>query len=90
MNLTLHLIIERKKGHFVGIAEHVGHTMIFKILIDDTHKIIYRSNIRSAEDTDTPNLRLDLFDGDESITQFITSESDNNQNQTMMLRHLKI
>ena len=58
--------------------------MTFKILTDDTHKIIYRSNIRSAEDPDT-NLRLDLFDGEEPIAQFITSDSDNNQDQTMMV-----
>ena len=59
--------------------------MTFKILIDDTHKIIYRSNIRSAEDTDTRNICLDLFDWEESITHNITSESDNNQGQTMMV-----
>ena len=28
-------------GHFVGIAEHVGHAMTFKILTSDTHKVIY-------------------------------------------------
>jgi hypothetical protein len=39
-----------KCGHWVSIAEHVGHTMTFKILMDDTRKIIYCSNIRSAVD----------------------------------------
>ena len=67
-----------KQGHFVGIVEHVGHAMTFKILIDDTHKIIYGSNIRNTEDLNTPNLSLDLFDGEELVTQFIISESDNN------------
>jgi hypothetical protein len=28
-------------GHWVGIAEHVGDTLTFKVLTDDTHKIIY-------------------------------------------------
>jgi hypothetical protein len=48
-----------KRGYFVGIAEHVGHAMTFKVLTDDTRKIIYRSNIRSAADSKSRNLRLD-------------------------------
>jgi len=35
-------------GRFVGIAEHVGDALTFKILTDDTSRIIYRSAIRSA------------------------------------------
>jgi hypothetical protein len=30
-----------KCGHFVGISESVGHTMTFKILTDDTLKVIH-------------------------------------------------
>jgi hypothetical protein len=37
-----------KRGHFVGISESVGHAMTFKILTDDTLKVIHRSNVRSA------------------------------------------
>jgi hypothetical protein len=37
-----------KCGHFVGISETVGHALIFKILTDDTLKVIHRSNVRSA------------------------------------------
>jgi hypothetical protein len=37
-----------KRGQWVGIAEHVGHAMTFKVLTDDTNKIVCRSNIRSA------------------------------------------
>ena len=48
-----------KRGYFVGIAEHVGHAMTFKVLTDDTRKILYRSNIRSAADSKSRNLRLD-------------------------------
>ena len=59
--------------------------MTFKILTYNTHKIIYHSNIKSVEDPDTQNLRLDLFDGEEPLTNFIRSESDNNQDQTMMI-----
>ena len=39
-------------GHFVGISEHVGNVMTFKILTSDTNKIIYRSVVRSAESFD--------------------------------------
>jgi hypothetical protein len=37
-----------KRGHFVGISKSVRHTMTFKILMDDTLKVIHRSNVRSA------------------------------------------
>jgi hypothetical protein len=30
-----------KRGHFVGISESVGHAMTFKILTDDTLKVIH-------------------------------------------------
>ena len=33
-------------GHFVGIAEHEGHVMTFKILTSDTKKVIFRSAVR--------------------------------------------
>ena len=39
-------------GHFVGISEHVGNIMTFKILTSDTNKVIYRSVVRSAESFD--------------------------------------
>ena len=29
------------RGRFLGIVEHVGHAMTFKIFTEDTHKIIY-------------------------------------------------
>ncbi len=51
-------------GRFVGLANHVGHVMTFKVLTDDTHKILYWSNIRSAENPDEPNLRIDLLGGE--------------------------
>ena len=34
-----------KYGRFVGVAENVGHIMTFRILTDDTWKIIPRSNV---------------------------------------------
>jgi hypothetical protein len=46
-------------GQWVGVSENVGHFMTYKILTDDTHQIIYRSNIRSAADPNARNLCLD-------------------------------
>ena len=43
-------------GRFVGFSEHVGHQMCFKVLTDDTQKIIYRSRLKLA--ALDPNLRL--------------------------------
>lgn len=48
-----------RKGHFVGIAEHVEHYMTFKILVDETRWVLYCSNVQSAEDPQTPNKLLD-------------------------------
>ena len=62
-----------KRGHWVGVAEHVGHTMTFKILTDDTRKIIYRSNIRSALDPKSRNLRMDPLNDDPILDPVIKS-----------------
>ena len=63
-----------KRGHFVGISEHVGHAMTFKVLTDDTNKIISRSNVRSAGLPLEYNLRLDPLCGE--INQVVKSKSD--------------
>jgi hypothetical protein len=47
------------RGCWVGVSENVGHFMTYKILMDDTHQIIHRSNIRLAADPNARNLRLD-------------------------------
>jgi hypothetical protein len=47
------------RGRWVGVSENVGHFMTYKIMTDDTHQIIHRSNIRSAADPNARNLRLD-------------------------------
>jgi hypothetical protein len=59
------------RGRFVGIAEHIGHMMMLKILTDDTDKVIYRSSVRSALDPATHNLRVDPLGGEP--TPFILS-----------------
>lgn len=45
-------------GYFVGIAENVGHALTFKVLTDDTKKVIYRSRIRTAMNPGERNLRI--------------------------------
>jgi hypothetical protein len=67
---------QKKRGCWVGIAEHVGHAMTFKILTDDTRKIIYRSNIQSALDPQSHNLRLDPLNDDDSVKPIIKSRHD--------------
>ena len=64
-----------KLGRFVGIAEHVGHALTFKVLTDDTLKIIHRSNIRSAADPTSENLRANLDHG-EQVPEIIKSKHD--------------
>jgi len=49
----------------VGIAEHVGHAMTYKVLTVDTQKVIYCSNLRSASSSD-PNLHVALLGGETS------------------------
>jgi len=64
-------------GHFVGIAPHCGHTMTFKVLTDDTEKVIHRSQVCPADDPKRPNLRLtDLFNGEPSEKIFVKSKAD--------------
>ena len=55
-----------KSGHFVGIAETVGDALTFKILTDDTQKIIYRSAVRSALNPTERNFRLSALGGESS------------------------
>ena len=59
---------------FVGIGESVGHAMTCKLLTLDTKKIIYRSNVRSAEDSAHVNLRVEPLN--EKPPQIVKSKSD--------------
>jgi hypothetical protein len=60
------------KGHFVGISEHVGHAMTFKILSIDTKKVLHRGNVRSAGNPMSVNIRADELGG-ESARDIIKS-----------------
>ena len=56
-------------GYFVGISEHVGNTMTFKILTSDTNKVIYRSGVRSAEGLDK-NYRAEMGRKEDNLPVF--------------------
>ena len=66
------------RGRWVGIAENVGHTMTYKILADDTKKVIYRSNVCSALTKEDHNKCVDLLGGEE-VTPIIKSSSDEDE-----------
>ena len=51
--------IGEAKGRFVGFAESVGDVLTYKVLTDDTHKVIYRSCVRTALDETERNACLD-------------------------------
>ena len=68
------------RGRWVGIAEHVGHAMTYKILTDDTKKVIYRSNVRSALTKSDRNKCVDLLGGEEA-TPTIKSSCDEDDSQ---------
>ncbi len=44
---------------FVGFAEHVSHAMTFKVLADDSQKVLFHSAIRSGTQPGEQNLRVD-------------------------------
>ena len=62
------------RGRFVGFSWDVGHAMTFKILTDDTKKIICRSRVRLAKEGEH-NLMEDIRTGATPI-EFISSKRD--------------
>ena len=76
-----------EKGNFVGFADTVGDAMTFKILSQATQKIIYRSNVRTAEDKLKPNNRLNNNNNENNII-FVKSKNDENGETYLNLRPL--
>ena len=58
-----------KKGYWVGFADNQGDSLTWRILTEDTHKIIIRSGIRSALRT-TTNQRLASSSGEGTTLPF--------------------
>ena len=49
---------KESRGCFVGIAENVGHAMTFKVLANNSQKVLFRSAICSAIAPGEQNLRV--------------------------------
>ena len=62
-----------KLGQFVGFAESVGHALTFKVLTDDTQKVISRSVLWSAQDT---ALQQAKSDDNEEVPEILKSKHD--------------
>ena len=65
-----------KLGRFVGISENVGDTMTFKVLSDDTEKILHRSSLRSATSDKDKNKRLEPESDPSDPIVFVKSTND--------------
>lgn len=53
-----------QKGNIVGIAEHVGHYLTYKVLTQDSRRVLHRANLRPAT-SEAPNKRMDLLSGED-------------------------
>ena len=51
-------------GHWVSISKNVGNFMTYKVLTDNTLKVIHHSNICSAHDPTSKNLCHDPLNDD--------------------------
>jgi hypothetical protein len=54
-------------GHIIGISEHCGHMMTWKILTCDTQQIIFHSLVHPFSVND-PNLRANMLGGEREDT----------------------
>ena len=64
-------------GHIVGISDHCGHALTYKVFNPSTMKVINRSLIRPADSSDS-NLRVESLGGEneDAITPVIHSRHD--------------
>ena len=71
------------RGRFVGFAWSVGHALTFKILTDDSQKVINRSRVRLSKDGEN-NLKLDAEAGEHPERECIHSKRDSEANNFTM------
>jgi hypothetical protein len=60
----------------ISSVKSVGHAMTFKILMDDTLKVIHWSNVRSALNPHAKNIQLDPLEPGNIATPIIKSRHD--------------
>ena len=63
------------RGRFVGFAWDIGHTLTFKVLTDDTRRVIKRSRLRLSKSGEN-NLKLDAAAGAVPEHIYICSKRD--------------
>jgi hypothetical protein len=66
-------------GNIVGISEHCGHALTYKVLTADTGHVIYRSLLRPATTGDA-NLRAGMFVGEPDTHNEILKSRDDFSN----------
>ena len=71
------------RGRFVGFAWSVGHALTFKILTDDTQRVINRSRVRLSKDGEN-NLKLDAEAGAKPEREFLHSKRDSEASNFIM------
>ena len=71
------------RGRMVGFSRDTGHALTFKILTDDTKRIIYRSQVRLARDADR-NLKLDTQSDAVPERVYIRSKRDDEGDDLVM------
>ena len=71
-----------QSGLFVGFSENVGHQLTFKILTDNTSKIIYRSRVH-PQDTGA-NLSLHREDIDQETIVETVDEDDEEEDSRVI------
>jgi hypothetical protein len=63
-------------GHIVGISEHCGHDLTYKVLTADTGHVIYRSLLRPVTHDDA-NLCASMFVGEPAThNEIVKSRND--------------
>lgn len=65
-------------GRIVGISEHVGPIMTYKVFCEDTRKVIFRAQVRPLTPAD-PNFRASSVDGEQASnpSEFLKTRFDN-------------
>ena len=65
------------RGRFVGFAWDVGHALTFKVLTDDSKRVLCRSRIRLCKDGEN-NLKLDELERTQTTKEYVHSKRDDN------------
>jgi hypothetical protein len=68
--------LTEKKGYFVGFSKHVGRALTYKILTNDTRKVLHRSVICRASDQRNLQIDPDFRPTQTATPDFLTSPND--------------